>query len=357
MDKQQQKIKKRWAARPHSLEVLPAPGFTRETLAELNSILDLPIYREGKYNPIMQESKEGTIYIDQIDLRLIPDLLYRVACARHIYLKVFEGHVGSYKEFQSSLEKIKWKDILSPHCQIRVRADSINSKLYHEKLLKQKLDSYLKTLVPSCDLKPCLSTEKMSNLILIRIVQRRNRLSVWVSLNGQPMYRRGYRNLSADAAKVKAPLGEHFAAALFHWYDSIRRVLSVKASSNTLTYVPFAGSGTLAFEYLVWREKIMPSCGARIFSAETMPFFPKATGDFVKRELSKHLSLNDQKQDATEEKAPAVLALEYEEESFRSLSSNSKAFTDLNRHLFISLKKVIFLMKSPQKIINHFKCF
>jgi 23S rRNA G2445 N2-methylase RlmL len=119
---------------------------------------------------------------------------------------------------------------------------------------------------------------------VLRVELRRNRCAVILSLAGHPLYRRGYR----AGLGSRAPLREDIAAAACRLFLDHARTCCRQEdkawSEPDSVMLPFAGSGTLAFElFLVSRR--LPNClFARPYAFESwLCHRPRATAWLRKR--------------------------------------------------------------------------
>jgi 23S rRNA G2445 N2-methylase RlmL len=129
--------------------------------------------------------------------------------------------------------------------QIYLRTNSVASKLYHEKAIEKRVAGFLATqgfiIVKPTESQAAEFSEQFVTLVVGFFKDTMN-LS-W-SLSGRRMGRRQYKS----ALGFQAPLREEQAASccLQSWGQS------QNLGTNHHVLVPFAGSGTLGFESILW---------------------------------------------------------------------------------------------------------
>ena len=285
----QKQIKKNVLAKPQYIHVEAPPGLMEAALSETKQILSSPL-QDYKFTPEISED-EGLIGLENMDYRQGMELCYRSLCARNIWLRIHSAHVGSFGEMQKAFDKISWAYYLPEGCLPQIEVRSFKSKLYHEGKIKEHLSDHLKSL----------GFKNSDEDLRIQLVQKSNRLEVFISLAGEDLYKRGFKS----RLHTKAPLAEHLAAALlwdFADYDEV--------------FVPFAGSGTLAFEALFQKHQIAPVNLGRDYGMDRFPASPETTAKFIRNGLAPKefeplaMSLLDFSEEQCEELRVNVVALE-----------------------------------------------
>lgn len=270
-------IKRQFYAAGQHLIAHPVPGLADEALKELTRLITNPVYTNGKFNAQIV-ANDGRLEIGPIDLRQIPEIIWQNALCRDVELVLYKGHVGSFGEFLQAIKKIEWSQLLDTSIRVSVRCEAFKSRLYHETKLAKALEEQLNS-------QGFRVTNKEKAEFHIKLYQHKNTLQVALSLSGKPLFKRGYRqHLSSNA-----PLAEHIAASLIHFHlCGLKAGLyhhEIPLSDLSGVYVPFAGSGTFAFEAISQLLGLLPSLGQRRFAFEAMPLFPEKTVHFVKKKL------------------------------------------------------------------------
>ena len=112
------------------------------------------------------------------------------------------------------------------------------------------------------------------------ITQEKNRNTVYLSLNGTPLYKRNYK----ASFFAKAPIKEHLAAALMNLIDFPKNF-----SKKDVIYVPFAGSGTLGFEAILNFYNLRPLIWRQDYSMKNMVAYPTASQSYLEKTAKKEL--------------------------------------------------------------------
>lgn len=243
-------VKRRIYAPAHRAVASAGPGFTQETEAELRFLLDGRI-TPSHLNPTITAS-HGNVLIRSVDYRTLLELVLRSTCATDIGMLIGSGTAQGEKELSALFSSVDWGLFFSgpEPSRVRVRAEAHSSRLYHTGLIKEALSEALR----DAGNVEMVDGEESDQLVSARLVH--DRVQVTISLNGDPLWRRGYRaNLSAVA-----PLREDLAQS------AIRRTTRSPdapddpqpAPGFDTIIVPFSGSGTLGFESLIALAAIPP---------------------------------------------------------------------------------------------------
>lgn len=226
--------------------------------------------------PQWTETQDALI-LHNVSFRQLYELGFRLQTIRDLYWQVADATVKSISELKKFLERIHWDWILPSEqryqCQVEVR--SYASRLYHESSLRQIICEHLQAqgFAASSQL------DGQVTALRLRFHWKDNRLFFLLALTDRPHYQRGLRR----SFQVKAPLAEHFAAALIHWYAAGLQQRQMAIPSQI--YVPFAGSGTLGWEYLVWYYRLPPSLLQENWISEHWPCAPQATISYLRQHL------------------------------------------------------------------------
>ncbi|MBC7465815.1 MAG: hypothetical protein H7256_07470 [Bdellovibrio sp.] len=156
--------------------------------------------------------------------------------AHRILIRIHSFESRFYDQFEREMKVVplpKW----IPKCQIKIKIETVKSRLNHERNLLEVCDRVL----PPLGYTP-VHAEDADHQLFIRIVKDRTTLSLDTS--GEHLHRRGYA-----VYRGEAPLRENLAALV----DQI--AVQSGFDSNTMTLVdPFAGSGTMIFEMASLRQ-------------------------------------------------------------------------------------------------------
>lgn len=233
------KIKKAIYAKPHDLMVEPPPGFLNLCKGEVEEVFS-SLVQKYKFTPKFTESKDY-VSISDVDFRLFYELSLRLLTARDILWVLSTKHVGSIKELIKALAKVDYSLIIPKGSKVSIKVRSFRSILYHENMISQHVSESLEEFGYKVD------KEGETDFNLVFIMQN-NRLTVAISLSGQPLYYRGYK----AEFKTIAPLPEHVAQSLnrycIEWTQKKGIDTSLLEDKPLHLFNPFTGSGGLGFE-------------------------------------------------------------------------------------------------------------
>ncbi len=229
------RIKKEIYAQPHVVRVEPPPGWEDVTAREMRELSDdwtLP----GKFVGTQRQDESG-LWFENLDFRQLIEIPLRLLTAADALWALQSRHVGSFGELIAMIEQLPWALYLPPGAKVRLRVNSFRSKLFHEgkieELIAQSLEKsgYHIASTPGC----------------FRLVceQIANRHTIFLSLAGEFLYRRHYKEVHQHGA----PLQEHLAAACLSWAAALQG----PEWQPDLLAIPFAGSGTFYAEELLRR--------------------------------------------------------------------------------------------------------
>jgi 23S rRNA G2445 N2-methylase RlmL len=142
--------------------------------------------------------------------------------------------------------------------------------------------------------------------IRFKVELREDFLRVSASLCGDPLYKRGYKAVLEAAA----PLPEHQAAALVRW-------VLPEPSGVRCVFIPFAGSGTLGFESLLYFTGSGPGAFGRKFSCDLFPGTPEPTMRFLRKKITERWG---------QAVLPTLLLNDFNEEAVQTLQRNIMGF-------------------------------
>ena len=180
--------------------------------------------------------------------------LWRVRSAEDAKWLLLEAKCVDWNGLEKAAEL--FCDRISQECKtvpsVSLKVQSFSSKLYHEGAIEERVVRVLT--------KRGLEDKGEAALHTLWEIKK-DRLRVSVSLTGQRMGQRAYK----DSVGFQAPLREEQAAACFlrsHSLKSNQESASCPSfgsffqASKALFLVPFAGSGTLGFEGLLWKLEV-----------------------------------------------------------------------------------------------------
>lgn len=258
------KIKKQIYGKRQAVSITFPTGFSETAFNEVNTILNHPWFAEPFSGECLLAKNE--IRIHNIHMVAIFELLIRSYCLTDIRLILTEGHASGKKAFEKRCSGIPWRYYIDETFALKLKVDSIESHAFHETDLKNRLADILEEFTPHI-----VSGESAQETTCIYATLYKDRLTVSISLAGDPLYKRGYRSEMSNSA----PLREDIAACC------IQKALAFFDMTPTSIIIPFSGTGTFAFEYTEHALSFSPALFNRHYALEKMPLFNKKTFSYL----------------------------------------------------------------------------
>lgn len=277
----ERQVKRRLLSRSQQALVYPAPGCMHALEAEIDELLGR-LHTPTVRRPSTKSLQESVV-VRGADYRTLLELTLRLVTAQDIGVRIAEGPVHNREELLALLDSIRWELYLAAGSETTVRIQSHASTLYHKRLIGECITERLEKLgVPVTR----ASSDDSRSRLHLRIV--RDLASLELSLAGAPLWQRGYRG-ELNAA---APLREDLAQSAIR--VAVRDAPSAAGRSATPStlLVPFAGSGTLLFEYLILRYAIPPFVFRNAYAFERFACGVPPSVGWVKRKLLEELAAN-----------------------------------------------------------------
>ncbi len=204
----------------------------------------------------------------------------------------------------------------------------LQSKLYHEGLLKEEIENKLQSL------KYELTQHELNSTFKVFVSQEKNRTNVYLSLNGESLYKRNYKK----SFYAKAPIKEHLGAALFNLWKP-----KANLGSDDLIYIPFAGSGTLGFEAILNLYNLRPMLWRDEFSMKEITGYPQASQKYLQKTADSELS-------NVEANFAKVEFLDSDEKTIEELEKNIACFSNVSTKLHFDAVKGDFFTYTPNEM-------
>lgn len=267
-------------AKPQRFIVRPASGWLDVCQRDVAQILERPL-QTYKFAPVV-EVGHGVLIISHCDYRQAMELVLRVSTAHDVEWVLHSARVSSREGWNEFLDKSNilelWKD--SPNTEVNLSVTVSHPVIGTSKTVREKAKAYLE----KHGMKVAASSEASSQGHRIRIDSQKNRTQVFISMAGDPLFKRGYKDVMSAA---KAPLAEHLAAACFMWaLDEIGPKVRGDLTSGACAFlVPFAGTGTLGFEGACQLLNLAPGCLRSRYSFESFAFHPAKTLNVLRKRI------------------------------------------------------------------------
>jgi 23S rRNA G2445 N2-methylase RlmL len=293
--------------RPQKALLYPAPGCRDALAEELQHLVDR-LQTPGGARPALKTLREALV-IEGADFRTLLEIAMRITTAQDMTLVVADGSVHNRKGLNRLLDGVAWELFLAPGDRVSLRAESFDSSLYHEGIIRDCVRERLDAI----GVLPDAEAETGTHRVRIHLV--RDICRVELSLVGEPLWKRGYRaELSATA-----PLREDLA-------QSAIRMALAEAPRDPIPpslFVPFVGSGTLLFEYLIALFEIPPFVFREEYAFERFACGVPPSVGWVRRRLSEELAGR-----LKGEGRGRVWLLDSEPAAIESTKANLHRFTD-----------------------------
>ncbi len=270
----------RFLAKPQRFIVRPAPGWLDVCKKDVARILESPL-QAYKFKPQL-EVRQGILSVSECDYRQAMELVLRLSTAHDVEWLLHSGRVTSRDGWSDFLDKANLVDLWKNSTRVKVNlAVTVSHPVIGTaKTVREKVAAYLH----KNGVTVLASGESTAQDHRIRIDSQKNRTQVFVSMAGDPLFKRGYKEVLSGA---KAPLAEHLAAACFIWsIDEIGHGLRKDLLNGECPLVvPFAGTGTLGFEGISQVTNLAPGFFRKIYSFESFSFHPVKTLDVIRKRI------------------------------------------------------------------------
>lgn len=261
--------------REQRARVYAAPGIEGALARELELLLPSCL-TPSKREPRLRLERQG-VSIEGASYRTLLELTMRLNTAHDLTLLLEEGRVRNRLELDRFLERPPWELFFHAGDTTSLRVDSEASALYHKGLVRERAAERLArcgvSLLPAGD-----SPHRLSLLISHDVAR------LEISLAGAPLWRRGYRG----STNAVAPLREDLAAGAIRL--ALAEASNREASASPALLLPFAGSGTLLFEYLLAYFTIPPFIFRESYAFENFACGAPPSVSWVKGKLREELS-------------------------------------------------------------------
>ncbi|WGL60818.1 hypothetical protein QEJ31_04305 [Pigmentibacter sp. JX0631] len=270
----ERQIKKNIYGKPQTAKLFYPPGFGETAKSELSTILANLWYPQNTKNTYELNAK----YIDLKDthISVLMEIILRTKCLSDVHLVLTYEKCHNKDEFRKICSSIKWNYYLEKNLNIKIKVNSTASKAFHESSLKEIANEILSPLVNNI-----YSGEKSNEDTVISFELYKDKLTTSISLAGQPLYKRGYKK----DLKTLAPLREDLAACCIQKFFNTLKQKDIHNIPDKV-YVPFAGSGTLAFETHFYLNNINNHYFEREYVFMKLPFFKKENYNFLIKKSS-----------------------------------------------------------------------
>ncbi len=260
----EKRIKKHIYGKPQKAIITFPAGFGETALNEVKFILE-NLWFPQKYVSECALLK-NEIHLENIHVFALTELLMRSRCISDIRLIIFEGKTVGKSGFEKKCSAINWEFYLNKSLSLKIKVDSVASRAFHETALKLMLTNIIQDYVSAV-----VSGENTQETTCIYADLYKDRLTLSISLAGDPLYKRGYRGTLSQSA----PLREDAAACC------IQKSLQFAKVTPDIVLIPFSGTGTFAFEYILSEPQLSPVLLGREYALQKLTFFNKENFNYL----------------------------------------------------------------------------
>ncbi len=250
---------------PRSALLTVPPGFRESARREVERILADPWHRDLVPAPVEDDGPH--LIVRSADLLAIFEILFRSSSLQDVRLVIAEGRVTATRGTGALCREADWSLYLPSPSRVSVTVRTSESRASHKRGIRDEIARVLGRFG--------IEIVEEADLRLFADV-RRNHMRISLSLAGEPLYRRGYR----ERLNTAAPLREDLARCAL---DEGLLFAARQGSAPMRLSVPFAGSGTFLFEYLIRTADIPPCLFPRNYAADTLPFARQASLSWLRR--------------------------------------------------------------------------
>lgn len=306
----EKKIKKNIYGSPQTIHAIAPAGLGDTALTEAQSILNTPWFPQ-KYTSTFTLIKND-IRIANIHMFAITELLIRSQCLSDVRLVIYEGKTASKTSFKKKCSDINWAYFLDNNMTVKIKVNSVASIVFHETALKEILSEIIQDQV-----RDIVSGENTDETTCLYVDLYKNKLKISLSLAGNSLYKRNYRGtLSASA-----PLREDSAICCILKSIEFAHKKNPELNADTLI-IPFSGTGTFGFEYLLHHYQIAPALLGRDYALQKMPLFKSEHFNFLIKKAKEYCLLSS----PTRTNSPHLYFIDTSEKANNALNENLQTF-------------------------------
>ncbi|WP_158999099.1 hypothetical protein [Pigmentibacter ruber] len=306
----ERQIKKNIYGKPQLAKLFYPPGFGETAKNEINTILTNLWYPQNTKNTY--ELNPKYIELKDTHISVLMEIILRTKCLSDVHLVLMHEKCHSKDDFRKICSNIKWNYYLEKKLNIKIKVNSTASKAFHESSLKEIACEILTPLVNNI-----YSGEKSNEDTILSFELYKDKLTISISLVGEPLYKRGYKK----DLKTLAPLREDLAACCIQKFFHFLKQKEITISQAKV-YVPFAGSGTLGFETYFYFQNIFNHFFQREFIFSKLPFFKKENYNFLIKKSS---------EDFINSKNIEILCIDNTESAVKNCQDNLENYLGLSK--------------------------
>lgn len=304
----QRRCRKLIHGQPHHLRLLGPRSLADVLQSECETILGELFHPHQDAKPPTVRCAEDGLHVGPLDFRSLIQVAGQVLCPRDIIWPLHASKVSHNSEFVKAVQRVPWDLVLPKGAALAARVQARQSRLYHEGMLQEWLAKELARLgfAPG-------ERDDADYLVDVRLID--NRLELGLSLSRGQHYRRGIKRDLRSLASMREDLAA--AASLWCLQEAGFKTVKDYHHKSWTVVVPFAGSGTLAYEAAIRLAGIPRAFLPEPLSLESLPCTPAATWSFLQQRWRARFCGPGQ---------IALRLLERDLEQFSALETNTSAF-------------------------------
>ena len=248
------------------------PGISKSVEQETQHLLT-QFFLKTKYAEVLAPHSSTELELSKVSLYSLVEVLMRSQTLQDLRLQIAAEDVYLESAFRKFCEQIPWETFLARKTAIHLRVKSVGSRLFHESMLR---DILADRLAKQLDIKTVKKDTSEKALTTVFAELQKNRCTLSLSLAGEPLYQRGFRESSGAIAPLREDLAQaclREALAFCHKQDEDFTVHNL--------WVPFGGTGTFVFEYLMLDLNLAPCILGRSYALEQLAFFNAKNFNFI----------------------------------------------------------------------------
>jgi 23S rRNA G2445 N2-methylase RlmL len=257
------RIKRQVYGKLHQARILPPPGFSEICRREIEDLRKILTRKPDTFTA----SAKRNILLSNVDYRALLETTARSVTASEIKLIAGEGIARYPKDLEKVFSHVPWELYLPAGSAVTCKTDSVASNVFHEGLIRERLEDFLSRQ----EYRPGPKGFKIKTAIF------HDKAQIQIDLSGEPLWKRNYRT----SFSATAPLREDIAQCAVHC-----SMLNQSDKIDTIfLLVPFAGSGTLLFESIIYFYQLPNFLFGRDYAFMHFTSHPKESFSWMKTQV------------------------------------------------------------------------
>jgi 23S rRNA G2445 N2-methylase RlmL len=279
----EKRIKKNIYGKLQTIKVTVPPGSVAIAFSEIEVILMHLWYPQKTISQMT--IIDNDIYISDIHMFAIVEVLMRSRTISDIRLIIFQGKTFTKGVFEKKCSAIPWEYYFNQSMSVKIKVNSVGSHIFHETSLKKILHEIINPHVNKIE-----NGGQYDATTTLYADLYHDRLTLSISLAGEFLYKRGYRSVLSASAPLREDAAACFMQKAFEFFKEYNKDFS----PHTLL-IPFSGTGTFAFEFLQRYLKISPVLFERTYAMQKMPLFRSENFNFLLKKARDQVAQYEQK--------------------------------------------------------------